>query len=107
MQLIDQAIEKIRYMERQNLLSYKPTPTANKAVLPFVLTYHPDLSKTRGIVDKYWPIIESSEHSLPREANHKSLRDLLLQGRLNQIQSMMSLLANAKTVADQDVKPAK
>ena len=46
-QAIDQAIEKVRHMERQNLLSYKPKPTANKAVLPFVLTYHPDPPKAR------------------------------------------------------------
>ena len=52
-QVIDQAIEKFRHMERQNLLSYKPKPTANKAVLPFVLTYHPDLPKARSIVDKH------------------------------------------------------
>ena len=49
-QVIDQAIEKARHMERQNLLSYKPKPTANKAVLPFVLTYHPDLPKARAIL---------------------------------------------------------
>ena len=61
-QVIDQAIEKVRHMERQNLLSYKPKPTANKVVLPFVLTYHPDLPKARGIVDKHWSIIDSSDH---------------------------------------------
>ena len=55
---IDQAIEKVRHIDRQNLLSYKPKPTANKAVLPFVMTYHPDLPKVRGIVDKHWSIIE-------------------------------------------------
>ena len=53
-QVIDQAIEKVRH-----ILSYKPKPTANKAVLPFVMTYLP---KVRGIVDKHCSIIESSDH---------------------------------------------
>ena len=61
-QVIDQAIEKVRYIDRQNLLSYKPKSTANKAVLPFAMTYHPDLPKVRGIVDKHWSIIASSDH---------------------------------------------
>ena len=72
-QVIDKAIEKVRHIDRQNLLSYKPKPTANKSVLPFVMTNHPDLPKVRGIVDKNWSIIESSdfsERSLPTEANH-------------------------------------
>ena len=61
-QVIDQAIEKVRHIDRQNLLSYKPKPTANKAVLPFVMPYHLDLPKVSGIVDKYWSIIESTYH---------------------------------------------
>ena len=47
-QVIDQVIEKVRHIDRQNLLSYKPKPTANKAVLPFVMTYHPDLPKAQS-----------------------------------------------------------
>ena len=60
-QVIDQAIEKVRHIHRQNLLSYKPKPKANKAVLPFVMAYHTDLPKVRGLVDKHWSIIESSD----------------------------------------------
>ena len=89
-QVIDQAIEKVRHMERQNLLSYKPKPTANKAVLPFVLTYHPDLPKARGIVDKHWSIIDSSDHLstvFPQKPimayrRPKSLKDHLVRARL-------------------------
>ena len=114
-QVIDQAIEKVRHMERQNLLSYKPKPTANKAVLPFVMTYHPELPKVRGIVDKHWSIIESSDHLstvFPQKPimafrRPKSLRDHLVRARLKPIPSIMSLLENANPVADQDVKPAK
>ena len=89
-QVIDQAIEKVRHMERQNLLSYKPKPTANKAVLPFVLTYHPDLPKARDIVDKHWSIIDSSDHLstvFPQKPimayrRPKSLKDHLVRARL-------------------------
>ena len=77
-------------MERQNLLSYKPKPTANKAVLPFVLTYHPDLPKARAIVDKHWSIIDSSDHLstvFPQKPimayrRPKSLKDHLVRARL-------------------------
>ena len=80
----------VRHMERQNLLSYKPKPTANKAVLPFVLTYHPDLPKARGIVDKHWSIIDSSDHLstvFPQKPimayrRPKSLKDHLVRARL-------------------------
>ena len=59
---IDQALEIIRHIDRQNLLSYKPKLTTNKAVLHFVIAYHPDLPKVRGIVNKHRSIIESSDH---------------------------------------------
>ena len=61
-QSIDQAIGRVRQMDRISLLSYRPKPTSDKAILPFVITYHPDLPKVRNIVDKHWPIIESSDH---------------------------------------------
>ena len=77
-------------MERQNLLSYKPKPTANKAVLPFVMTYHLELPKVRDVVDKHWSIIESSDHLstvFPQKPimafrRPKSLRDHLVWARL-------------------------
>ena len=77
-------------MERQNLLSYKPKPTANKAVLPFVLTYHPDLPKARAIVNKHWSIKDSSDHLstvFPQKPimayrRPKSLKDHLVRARL-------------------------
>ena len=49
-------------MDRPSLLSYRPKPTTDKAILPSVITFHPDLPKVRNIVDKHWPIIESSDH---------------------------------------------
>ena len=89
-QVIDQAREMVRHMDRQSLLSYKAKPTANKGVLPFIRTYHPDLSKVRGIIDKHWPIIESSDHLstvFPKKPitafrRPKSLRDHLVRARL-------------------------
>ena len=70
--------------------SYKPKPTANKAVLPFVMTYHSDLPKVWGIVDKHWSIIESSDHlstvfqqkPIMAFRRPKSLRDHLVRARL-------------------------
>ena len=50
-------------MNRPNLLSYRPKPAADKAILPLVITYHPGSPKVRNIVDKHWPVIESSGHS--------------------------------------------
>ena len=59
-------------------------------ILPFVLTYHPDLPKVRDIVDKNWSSIESSDElkdiyqSKPVMAfrRSKSLRDFLVRARL-------------------------
>ena len=63
-QVIDQAIEKVKHMDRQkNLLSYKQKPTANKAVLPFFMTYRTHLPKFRGFVDKHY-ISSSSNHQI-------------------------------------------
>ena len=89
-QSIDQAIGRVRQMDRLSLLSYRPKPTQDKAILPFVITYHPDLPKVRNIVDKHWPIIESSDHLnsvFPQKPimafrRPKSLRDLLVRARL-------------------------
>ena len=88
-QVIDQAIE-VRHSDIQNLLSYKPKPTANRAVLPFVMTYHADLPKVRGIVENQWPKIEPSNHLstvFPQKPimafrRPESLRDHLVQARL-------------------------
>ena len=52
------ATERARQQKREDLLSYRPKSESD--VLPFVLTYHPDLPKVRDIVNKHWPIIESS-----------------------------------------------
>ena len=48
---ISHAIERARQQKREDLLSYRPKSESN--VLPFVLTYHPDLSKMRDIVNKH------------------------------------------------------
>ena len=89
-QIIYQAIGRVRQMDRLSLLSYRPKPTADKAILPFVITYHPDLPKVRNIVDKHLPIIESSDHLnsvFPQKPimafrRPKSLRELLERARL-------------------------
>ena len=49
---------RARQQKREDLLSYRPK--SESSVLPFVLTYHPDLPKVRDIVNKHWPFIESS-----------------------------------------------
>ena len=69
-QIIDQAIEEVRHIDIQNLLSFKPKPTANKAVLPFVMTCHPDLPNVRGIVDNHRSIIEALDHL--SKSSHRS-----------------------------------
>ena len=35
--------------------------TSQGTLIPFVLTYHPELPKVKEIVNKHWPIIESSK----------------------------------------------
>ena len=60
-QVIDQAIENVRHIDRQNLLSYKPKRTANKAVLPFVMTYLSDLQKSEELSINMCP---SSNHQI-------------------------------------------
>ena len=57
-QEISLAIEKARQQKREGLLSYRPK--SESGVLPFVLTYRPDLPNVRDIVNKHWSIIESS-----------------------------------------------
>ena len=77
-------------MDRLSLSSYRPKPTADKATLTFVITYHTDPPKVRNIVVKHWPIIKSSDHLnlvFPQKpimafGRPKSLRDLLLGTRL-------------------------
>ena len=83
MPVIDQAIEKIRHMDRQNLLSYKPKPTANKDVLQFYMTYHQDLPKIMDIDDKDRSIILSSDKKpIMAFRRPKSLKDHLARARL-------------------------
>ena len=87
-QEISLAIERARQQKREDLLSYRPKSESN--VLPFVLTYHPDLPKVRDIVNKHWPVIESSstlseiftERPTMAYRRPKSLRDLLVRAKL-------------------------
>ena len=87
---IASAIDKARQRSRDALLSYRPKSAEVGTILPFVLTYHPDLPKVRDIVDKNWSIIESSDElkdiyqSKPVMAfrRPKSLRDFLVRARL-------------------------
>ena len=55
------AIDKARQRSRDALLSYRPKSAEVGTILPFVLTYHPDLPKVRDIVDKIGP---SSSHQM-------------------------------------------
>ena len=58
---IASAIDKARQRSRDALLSYRPKSAEVGTILPFVLTYHPDLPKIRVIVDKNWSIIKFSD----------------------------------------------
>ena len=53
------AIDKAWLRSRDVLLSYRPKSAEVGSIVPFVLTYHPDLPKIRDIVDKIGP---SSSH---------------------------------------------
>ena len=87
---IASAIDKARQRSRDALLSYRPKSTEVGTILPFVLTYHPDLPKVRDIVDKNWSIIESSDElkdiyqrkPVMAFRRPKSLRDFLVRARL-------------------------
>ena len=87
-QEISLAIERARQQKREDLLSYRLKSESN--VLPFVLTYHPDLPKVREIINKHWPIIESSstlseiflERPTMAYRRPKSLWDLLVRAKL-------------------------
>ena len=90
MKNITVAIDKASQLDRQALLSYRVKPTKGKTVLPFVMTYHPDLPKVRESVNKHWSIIESSkdlsrvftEKPIMAYRRPKSLRDLLVHAKL-------------------------
>ena len=79
-------IYKARQRSRDDLLSYRPKSAEVGTILPFVLTYQPDLPKMRDIVDKNWSIIESSDElkDIYQSKRPKSLRDFLVQARLKQ-----------------------
>ena len=70
---------------------YKPKPEPSGTLIPFVLTYHPELPKVKEIVNKHWPIIESSKRlnkifpqkSIMAYRRPKSLRDILVHAKLN------------------------
>ena len=76
---------------RDDLLCYKPKPEPSGTLIPFVLTYHPELPKVKEIVNKHWPIIESSKRLnkiFPQKPimayrRPKSLRDILVHAKLN------------------------
>ena len=90
MKNITEAVDKASQLDRQALLSYRVKPTKGKTVLPFVMTYHPDLPKVRVSVNKHWSIIESSkdfsrvfpEKPIMAYRRPKSLRDLLVHAKL-------------------------
>ena len=87
-QEISLAIERAWQQKREDLLSYRPK--SESSILPFMLTYHPDLPKVRDIVNKHWPIIESSstlskiftERQTMAYRRPKSLWDLLVRAKL-------------------------
>ena len=109
-QVTDQAIEKVGHMDRQRLFSYKPNPTANKAVTPIVMAYHPDLQKVRGNVDKHWPIIESSKalsKVFPEKQPAKNISDFLVRPRIKPDPIDDEPLCESNPVAEQEETPAK
>ena len=90
-QSISTATSKARSQRRDDLLRYKPKPEPSGTFIPFVLTYHPELPKVKEIVDKHWPIIESSKRLnkiFPQKPimayrRPKSLRDILVHAKLS------------------------
>ena len=58
---LPQRPRKPGHKKRDDLLRYKPKPEPSGTLIPFVLTYHPELPKVKEIVNKHWPIIESSK----------------------------------------------
>ena len=90
-QSISTATSKARSQRRDDLLRYKPKPEPSGTLIPFVLTYHPELPKVKEIVNKHWPIIESSKRLnkiFPQKPimayrRPKSLRDILVHAKLN------------------------
>ena len=91
MQSISTATSKARSQRRDDLLRYKPKPEPSGRLIPFMLTYHPELPKVKEIVNKHWPIIESLKRLnkvFPRKPimayrRPKFLRDILVQTKLN------------------------
>ena len=86
------AIARARSHKREDLLSYRPKQESTDTTIPFVMTYHPELSKVKEIVNRHWSIIDSSERLkkvFPKKPvmayrRPKSLRDLLVKARLPQ-----------------------
>ena len=60
-QSVAAATSKARSKNRADLLRNKPKPEPSSTLIPFMLTYHPELPKVKEIVNKHWPIIESSK----------------------------------------------
>ena len=90
-QSISTATSKALSQRRDDLLCYKPKPEPPGTLIPFLLTYHPELPKVKEIVNKHWPIIESSKRLnkiFPQKPimayrRPKSLRDILVHAKLN------------------------
>ena len=90
-QSISTATSKARSQRRDDLLRYKPKSEPSGTLISFVLTYHPELPKVKEIVNKHWPIIESSKRLnkiFPQKPimayrRPKSLRDILVHAKLN------------------------
>ena len=114
MKNITVAVDKASQLDRQALLSYRVKPTKGKTVLPFVMTYHPDLPKVRESVNKHWSIIEYSK-DLSRVFPEKPIMayypkaygtSLYMQSS-NQTLKIMSLSVNLNLVGEPGVKLAK
>ena len=105
------AIERAWQQKREDLLSYRPKSESN--ILPFVLTYHPDLQKVRDIVNKHWPIIESSSTLSEIFTERPTTEDPRVCGIFlylpisNQTCVMMNHLGRHDRATKQDAKPAK
>ena len=89
---VNKAIQRAKTQIRSDILQYKPKVKNTGNVLPFVLTYHPDLGNVKETITKHWPTIESSatlnkmfpEKPIIAYRRPKSLRDYLVRARLRQ-----------------------
>ena len=60
-QAIATATSKPKSQRREHLLRYKPKPEPSSLLFPFMLKFYTELPEVKEVVNKHWPIIESSK----------------------------------------------